>query len=60
VDTVNVIHLKQFPSQSSPTFRTWLNIQKLWDQYPAARPQLSRVLKRLYYAINNVVSRRRP
>jgi hypothetical protein len=57
---MKAIHLKQFPTIALRDARSFLSVQKLWEDRPELRPQLSRALKRFSRAINDVVSPRQP
>ena len=57
---MNVIHLKQFPTIALQEARSFLSVQKLWEDHPELRPHVTRALKRFSRAINEVVSPRHP
>ena len=57
---MKAINLKQFPSVALGGARSFLSVQKLWEDRPELRPQISSVLKRFSRAISDVVSPRQP
>lgn len=59
-DPMKAIHLKQFPTIALRGARSFLTVQRLWEDRPELRPQISQALKRFSRAINEVVSPRHP
>jgi hypothetical protein len=57
---MKAIHLKEFPTVALAGARSFLSVQKLWEDRPELRPQICSSLKRFSRAINDVVSPRRP
>jgi hypothetical protein len=57
---MKVIHLKQFPNVALQGARSFLSVQKLWEDRPELRPQISYALQRFSRSINDVVSPRQP
>jgi hypothetical protein len=57
---MKVIHLKQFPSVALHGPRSFLSLQKLWEERPELRPQICSSMKRISRAINDVISPRHP
>lgn len=57
---MKVIHLKQFPSPALNGARSFLCVQKLWEDRPELRPQINSALQRFSRAISDVVSPRHP
>ena len=54
---MKVLNLKYFP-QSLAGARSWLAVQRLWEEHPELRPQLAAGLKRFCRSVNEVVTRR--
>jgi hypothetical protein len=49
---MKVIHLKQFPTLALQEARSFLSVQKLWEDHPELRPHVTRALKRFSRAIS--------
>ncbi|MDR3406837.1 MAG: hypothetical protein P4L99_30410 [Chthoniobacter sp.] len=52
----HVIHLEEF-KPALPGARSWMAVQRAWDQHPERRPQLAASLRRFCRVVNRVVSR---
>lgn len=55
---MQVLHLHDFQEAKSGN-RTWLSMQRAWDEHPEQRPQLAANLRRLVRKVNGVVSQPR-
>jgi len=58
--TMKAIHLTQFPSVALRGAGSFLSVQKLWEDRPELRPQITYALQRFARSINDVVSPRHP
>jgi len=52
----HVIHLEDF-KPALPGARSWMGVQRAWEERPERRPQLAASMRRFCRVVNRVVSR---
>lgn len=55
---MHVISLHDFQETPSSK-RTWMSVQRAWEEHPEQRPQLAASLRRILRSVNGVVSQPR-